>query len=149
MSALCSRPRRRRRRHRRLIQARPAAAAAVHLDEGVALAAAAATDVGVYISVCLCEFLYVWAGAAFVGQLGGTFDQYLQHFKLIPAILWLRPFCGYGHWLLLPIKLHYGCRQSLWWLFLSLLLFLCHVISVISLSVSVVCFLITLHFDAC
>lgn len=93
MSALCRR--RRCRRHRRLIQARPAAAA-VHLDDGVALAPAAA-DVGVYLWVCLCEFVYVWGRAAFVGQLGGTFDQYLQHFKLIPAILWLRPLASVAH----------------------------------------------------
>lgn len=32
-----------------------------------------------------------------------------------------RPFCGYGHWLLLAIKLHYG-RQSLSLLLFSLLL---------------------------
>lgn len=92
VSALCRR--RCCRRHPCLIQAR--LAAGVHLDDGVALAPAAA-DVGVYLWVCLCEFVYVWVRAAFVGQLGGTFDQYLQHFKLIPAILWLRPLASVAH----------------------------------------------------
>lgn len=45
---------------------------------------------------CFCGRLSRIAGVSSC-LCGGTFDQYLQHFKLIPAILWLRPLASVGH----------------------------------------------------